>query len=193
MTVAGGLPVVANVTPALAQQQQICGNNGTGYCLNAWNNGVSGNPVLMYYGGNPNENFSVQRIKRCDGLSEVTSPVDGIGTTYCPFSDHTIDNVMAGAPIVQLKYGSTNLCVAVNTANGHGVMGDCNSTSTGTGGATGTVLIEDSPLLYNLYYTNLHNPAGTNSPTLYVLLSGGNPQQPLIMNSVNNATSWGGL
>jgi len=55
------------------------------------------------------------------------------------------------------------------------------------------LLIEDSPLLYNLYYTNLHNPAGTNSPTLYVLLSGGNPQQPLIMNSVNNATSWGGL
>jgi hypothetical protein len=117
----------------------------------------------------------------------------GIGTTYCPFTDHDIDNALAGLPIVQLKYGTSNLCVAVNTIDGHGVMGDCNSPGNGTGGATGTVQIEDSPLLYNLYYTNLHNPAGTSNPTLYVLLPGGNPQQPLIMNSVNNATPWGGL
>jgi hypothetical protein len=193
VTVAGVLAWATNAAPAFAAQQRICGNGGSGYCMNDWNNQTAGYPVLMYYGGDPNENFSYQKIDRCDGHNYVTAPSAGIGTTYCPFASQSIDAAYAGAPIVQLRYGSTNLCVAANTANGHGVMGDCNSVSTGTGGATGTVQIEDLNYgnLINLYYTN---QLGSNSFTYDGLSSGGNPEQPLYMNSdEGNLTVWGGL
>ena len=186
VTMTGAVALVTNVAPAFAQQQEICGNGGSGYCLNDWNNQVAGYPVLMYYGGNPNEEFSAQAINRCGGHNYVTDPDRGYGTTYCPFANHQLDYDTAGDPIVQLRYGSTNLCVAANTANGQAVMGDCNSVSTGTGGAVGTVQIEDlGELLYNLHYSS--------GATLYGLVSGGNPQQPLYMNRSGSFTVWGGL
>ena len=38
------MALAANVAPAFAQQQEICGNGGSGYCLNDWNNQGPGYP-----------------------------------------------------------------------------------------------------------------------------------------------------
>jgi hypothetical protein len=186
VAMAGGMALAGSAAPAMAgQQQQICGNGGSGFCLNDWNNRGSGFPVLMYYGGNPNENFVAQFINRCGGHSFVTAPGTGFGNAYCPFASHQLDIDLAGAPIVQLHYQFTNLCVAANTANAQGVMGDCNATGTGTGGAVGTVqIIWGGAFLVNLHYTTGNNLVG--------LLSGGNPQRPVFMNS-GTMTEWGPL
>jgi hypothetical protein len=66
VALAGGLALAGSAAPAMAVQQQICGNLGSGYCLNDWNNQGSGFRS-MYYGGNPNENFTAQFINRCGG------------------------------------------------------------------------------------------------------------------------------
>jgi hypothetical protein len=186
VALAGGMALATGTAPALAgQQQQICGNLGSGYCLNDWNNRGSGFPVLMYYGGNPNENFTVQFINRCGGHSYVTAPGTGFGNAYCPFASHQLDLNLAGASIVQLHYQFTNLCVAANTANAQAVMGDCNATSNGTGGSVGTVqIIQGGAFLVNLHYTTGNSEVG--------LQSGGNPQKPVYMNSAT-MTEWGPL
>jgi hypothetical protein len=41
-----------------------------------------------------------------------------ISTATCPFANHSLDNKYKGQPIVEYKYGSTNLCVATNSSGG---------------------------------------------------------------------------
>ena len=167
-----GLAVATGAAPAFAQTQ-ICGNGGTGYCMNDWNNGGYGNPVKMFNGNNSNENFTVQTINRCGGVSTGGN---------CPFVDHNLDAI--GGKIVQIRYANTSLCIAANTANGQAVLGACNNVSTGTGGDTGTVFVDDGVELFSVYYTNQHNPNATgDSDEPYCALSGGNPGQPLFLNS----------
>src|SRR5690348_7293797 len=44
-------------TRVLATQQQICGNGGSGYCMNDWNGAYQ--YVKMYNGGASHEDFGV--------------------------------------------------------------------------------------------------------------------------------------
>lgn len=53
------LPFLVGVPAAQAQISQVCGNTGTGYCMNAWNGGPS---VKMYYGGYSNDNFGATQV-----------------------------------------------------------------------------------------------------------------------------------
>jgi hypothetical protein len=90
-------------TGAFATQQQICGNSGSGYCMNDWNG--ANQYVKMYYGGVSHEDFGV--------IFEVSACGSGVVTynastgTGCPFSDGHIDANFAGWPIVQVKYWPT--------------------------------------------------------------------------------------
>jgi hypothetical protein len=175
-----GLTLAMGAAPAFAQTQ-ICGNQGSGYCMNDWNNGGYGNPVKMYNGNVSNEDFWVQKIDRCAGGSTVTSS--------CPFNDHNIDAGLGGT-IFQIRYANTSLCLAANTANGQSVLGACNSVNTGTGGDTGTVYVGGDFTLFSVYYTNLHN-----NGDLYCVESGGNPGQPVYLNVdffPSGCTEWGG-
>lgn len=183
-----GLAMATGATPAFAQTQ-ICGNGGTGYCLNDWNGLGAGNPIKMFNGNNSHEDFWIQPIGRCGGSST--------GTLTCPFNDHNLDGILGGT-IVQIRYANTSLCVAANTANGQAVMGACNGTGNGSGGDTGTVFVDDGLNLYNVYYTNQHNPNATGDADVpYCAQSGGNPQTPLFLNasffSSVGCTDWGGI
>ena len=56
--------------PAFAQQQ-VCGNGGSGYCINAW---FGGPPVKMYYGGKSNEDFEfIFNVKECGSGGTTTA------------------------------------------------------------------------------------------------------------------------
>ena len=53
------LPLLVGLPAAQAQISQVCGNTGTGYCINAWNGGPS---VKMYYGGYSNDSFAATPV-----------------------------------------------------------------------------------------------------------------------------------
>jgi hypothetical protein len=187
---AAGLPVALAAAllssgTASAAQQQICGNSGSGYCLNAWNGGPA---VKMYYGSSSHEDFYTELVPLCNG-SYVTST--------CPLANHIYDNELKGAEIEQIVYAPTGQCVG-SDSSGHGTLTGCNSVVTGTGGGNGTIqIVYGEPGCYgfppadllNRHYTDL-NDAWRN------VESGGNPGQPLIMNASiieGQPTCWGGI
>jgi hypothetical protein len=177
---AGVLALGAGIAPAAASQQQICGDYGSGYCLNDWGNGGIGNAVKMYYGNSSNEDFYVQAIDRCGGGDKVTAS--------CPFTNRSIDSDLIGDEIVQVRYGGN--CIA-SSAGGAAVMGKCNTPSTGNGGAMGTVDVIWLGSLANIYWAN--EAAGD----VACLQSGGNPglQATYLVEYAGEpgCTSWGGL
>lgn len=93
---------------AQAAQTEICGNAGTGYCLNDWNDGGNGNAVKMYYGGNSNEDFyAVQVTSWCN---------HGKVDLSCPFTHAALDKMYNGDVIFEIDYGpgTSELCVGVD-------------------------------------------------------------------------------
>jgi hypothetical protein len=138
----------------------VCEPSDT-FCMNDWNGGGSGASVKLYASGNSNEVFSEQAINPCNSTpkNEVT------GT--CPFTTGTgLNSTYLGDTIVQIKYtGSGNgsgLCVAAGSG-GSAILGTCNN-SNGSGGANGTIQVQDSVItgvcappwygLVNRYYSN---------------------------------------
>jgi hypothetical protein len=185
LAVAGGFLLALVTTmavgaPGASASVGICGNDGSGYCLNDWNGGGLGNAIKMYYGNSSNEDFYVELIDRCNGNYLVTAT--------CPSTDYSFDKSNEGSDVVQIVYGPNNDCVADPTGSGDGVLGKCNYTSTGSGGAQGSVFIIDKSndlVLYNNYWTNYDD-----SPNC--MTSGGNPGQPLILFEFNQSlcTQW---
>jgi hypothetical protein len=172
--------------PASAQQTQICGNNGTGYCMNDWN-GKDFGPVDMYYGGSSHEDFIAQGIDRCNGY---------VVTMTCPFQDSDLDSEYYGDPIVQIEYVPSGECLSgVDGASGYlqVVLDYCNNVGTGSGGGYGTVYIIDKyQELISRYYSDQTNSANG-------LESGGGPGRSLSDNyscggfTLDYCTDWGGL
>ena len=143
---AAGLVIGLGAAPALAAGPlvtQFCQTSNGGYCLNDWNGGGGGNSVKMYQAGVGNERFVAQPVPRCGG--KVTSS--------CPFSNSGFASRYAGFPIVQLLFQSDGLCVATNSS-ANPVLGTCNSTSTGDGGANGTLFVDHDGFLINVYWSN---------------------------------------
>lgn len=131
--------------PATATQQQVCGNNGSGYCLNDWNGNQSANAaVKMYYGNSSNENFYEQAVKRCynGSFGYVDTVLSTQDNDYqnCPFTNINLDYEFAGDQIVQIAYGSGQYCVA-SGSNNQAVLGTCANPSNGSGPANGVIMI----------------------------------------------------
>jgi hypothetical protein len=177
--------VAAPASPAYAQVAtgQICGNGGTGYCINAWGGGPS---IKMYYGGNTNETFNINALTLCDPAGTVTET--------CPFNNTEapgLNNSLLGDPVVDFEDASSNnQCIAAGTL-GHAAMGSC-PTSSGSGGAAGTI-----DVLYlagqngNHYQFEAVNRAGSNGAGYMVgLASSGSLEGPLDY-AASNLTLWG--
>lgn len=172
--------------PASAQSNQICGNNGSGYCMNDWN-GKSFGPVDMYYGGSSHEDFIAQGINRCNGF---------VVTMTCPFQDTQLDQEYYNDPIVQIEYVPSGECLSgVDGASGAAqvVLDYCNNVDTGSGGGYGTIYIIDKyQELISRYYSDLYSSSNG-------LESGGNPGLPLSDNhscggyNLDYCTDWGQL
>lgn len=117
--------------PAAASSfSNVCGSGGTGYCLNDWNGGGSGNAVKMYYGGYANDHFGSFEVNACDGGAVIRSDC---------LSAWSGDTALVGAIIVRVVYqNNSSLCVATNTS-GDTVLGACGD-STGSGAANGVIM-----------------------------------------------------
>lgn len=174
---------VALLTGGTAQAQisQVCGNAGTGYCLNDWNNGGSGNPVKMYYGGYTNDDFYYEFEYICNG-TDIVQVYPGGG---CPFTPGTgLNSLYKNDYILEIHYANRDNCVAT-TSGGLAVLGSCAESS---GGASDGVFMVANPncsggdYLVDRYWSDLGN-------TTYTLASGGNiGVQALFENG--NTTCW---
>jgi hypothetical protein len=101
----------------------VCGNNGTGYCLNDWNN--AGGAVKMYYGGTTNDNYIVEQ--------ETLACNNGVSTATCPINVNGLNT--AGAAIIEILNPRDGRCVATN-GNAQAVEGTC-ADLRGIGGSNG--------------------------------------------------------
>ena len=120
----------ASVRPGTAiHVPQICGNSGTGYCLNDWNGSIG--DVKMYYGGYANDSFRIVSVLECNGDSTVLG-----APNYCPFSNHALDTHLAGLGIFEFESGANpGWCVGSAANNSLTILQPC--------GGTGTVFIGD--------------------------------------------------
>jgi hypothetical protein len=182
------LPAFISAPASAVASNEICGNYGNGYCLNNWNGGGSGNAIKMYYGNNSNEAFVVRPVDECDG--------GDISTKTCPFQNRTLDNEYQGQQVVEYQYGSTGLCVA-SSSGGKAILGTCDNTNTGSGGADGVLFLEwdanncqaadgtPQGLHYaiNRYWSDADGTAET-------LQSGGNPGVQAYLNYSGFNTCW---
>jgi len=110
---------------------------------------------------------------------------------YCPFADSDLDQKYAGAQIDEVQSIQTGLCVS--GVGGTGILGACGSSS-GSGAATGAIMIEVRPLGCNYHNTELvdryWSDFNSGVPPAYVT-SGGNPGTGLNLDA-SSATCWGG-
>jgi hypothetical protein len=180
------------VQPALASSSQVCGNSGTGYCLNDWGGaGQSGDAVKMYYGGTTNDDFYVQEVNWCSGHDTVQSTAaPHHDSTNCPFANTNWDANLAGDPIVQVTYiNNTTQCVAT-TSSPKAVLGSCANPLSGSGGANGVinVLWNQSCGAYfmNRYWTDANSGNDT-------FLASGNAPGNQAQFTVGGGTCWGGF
>lgn len=142
--------------PAAQAQTNICGNDGSGYCMNAWNGGPT---VRMYYGGYANDNFSFQPVYPCSGSDRVQSTAHG-SQTNCPFSNTFIDSDLYNAEIVEIVYeNEPNECVGSETPGFGGdaaVLGACGNMY-GTGalnGAFDVVAFDNTGQCFGHFFVN---------------------------------------
>lgn len=175
--------VLATGGIAHASQQAICGNGGSGYCINDWGGGGNGSAVNMYYGGSSNEDFHVVLLSGMCNHGYVTSTCPG-GNTSAFLNGDALDEV---------QYANTGSCVAA-TSGGKGVLGTC-ANSAGNGGATGVIDLGVSlgsncnsgnqEGVANRHYTDING-------AVEGWLSGGGVGTPLYLDSAA-FTCWGGL
>jgi hypothetical protein len=168
------------VQPALASSSQVCGNGGSGYCLNDWGGaGQSGDAVKMYYGGYSNDAFYVQKVNRCSGHDTVQS-TGYHDATNCPFTSTALDYDFRGYSIVQITYiNNTNECVATASA-AKAVLGVCADPLSGSGGANG------GSFFMNRYWVEANG--GKES-----FLASGNAPGNQAIYTVGGGTCWGGF
>jgi hypothetical protein len=178
--------------PAAQASSQICGNAGSGYCMNAWNGGPY---VKMYNGGYYNDNFYYRVITACSGQAFVQSTAYG-DRTNCPFFNSGADQAYHGDLIVELVYGNNGECVGTGGSGSYpdyGYLGACGNGS-GSGAANGVVDVKVPDICYsgaalvNRYWTDKDSPYYVNSA--YVT-SGGSVGAPLYVGDTSSYTCWG--
>ena len=124
------------VTPATLGINSICGNGGSGYCLNAWNGGGNGAQVKMFNGGVANDNYSVLSLSlMChDGHVHANAPYGP-----CPFENGTgLNTQMDGAAIIAIKDNRNGLCVGTNSDDLGAIEAACPD-ALGNGGGWSTI------------------------------------------------------
>jgi hypothetical protein len=172
------LPFLAAVPSANAATYQICGNSGTGYCMNAWNGGPD---VKMYNGGVANDNFYTHNVYMCGGGDKVT--------TSCPFSTAALNNLFHNDTIVEVVDGNNGKCIGTSSS-GYGYLGACGDATTGSGAVNGAFDVIHyntgcGNALANRYWSDHYS-------SQYYLKSGGNPGTYLYLNGQDSWTCWGG-
>jgi hypothetical protein len=189
---------VMTLAPAAgASTNLVCGNGGSGYCLNAWNGGPF---VKMYYGGSyGNDQFYLNAEYVCDGYGYVMSTAWG-DPINCPFSNVSYDNEYRGDSIAAILYvgsPSGNLsCVGTGNLNGVPDVGYLGGCGDGYGNGIiqgGLFVVANTSYCTGLYQGVLINRYWTdqdNQPAY--ALSGGNPGQPLYVGATGSGTCWGG-
>jgi hypothetical protein len=180
------------VQPALASSSQVCGNGGSGYCLNDWGGaGQSGDAVKMYYGGTSNDDFYVQKVNWCSGHDTVQSTAaPWHDSTNCPFANTAWDANLHGYAIVQVTYiNNTNECVATASA-AKAVLGVCADPLSGSGGANGVINVlwpqSCGSYFMNRYWTDANG--GRES-----FLASGNAVGNQAIYTSPGGTCWGGF
>ena len=172
--------------PAAQASTALCGNGGSGYCMNAWNGGPY---VKMYYGGYSNDYFYLQSVALCSGHATVQATESG-DSTNCPFNDGYVDYVLHGDLIVEIVYGNNGECVGT-TGSGVGYLGACGNSS-GSGASNGVfdVLYPDycssGNELVNRYWSN-HD----GNDEFAFVTSGGSVGASLYVDDLQSATCWG--
>jgi hypothetical protein len=185
-TVALSLLVGLGTQGAGASSSNVCGNSGSGYCLNDWGgHGGSGDAVKMYYGGVANDDFYVQDINRCGG--DTVTATSFHDASNCPFATVSLDNDFRGQHIVQIvDTNSETECVG-STSSDTAVLASCANPISGSGGAQGVIMVQalgGTPpnSFLNRFVSDQHSAAR-------FLTSGGNPG---VQANYNSETIWGG-
>jgi hypothetical protein len=180
------LAVGLGTPTAEASTSQICGNGGSGYCLNDWGGaGQPGDQVNMYYGGTRNDDFYVQEVNRCNGYYKVTST--------CPFSHTAWDEDLYGDDIVEVvDTNNEGECVATMGGSfdpNYASLGSCANPVSGSGGANGVIDVlwpqSCGDFLLNRYWTDANEGDET------FLASSGYVGGPAYF--VSSGTCWGGF
>ena len=192
---AAALVLVAGlgVQRAAASTSQVCGNGGSGYCLNDWGGaGASGDAVKMYYGGYANDAFYVQEVNRCNGGTTVTSTYYG-DRSNCPFGNAGLDQQFWNHSIVQIVYtNNQSQCVAVN-GSGQAILNSCANPITGSGGANGVIMVTaQAPCSSHTDFAFADRYVSDQHARAYWLTSGGNPGVQAYYGS-SNVSCWNGF
>lgn len=169
----------------------ICGNGGTGYCLNAWNGGGQGGQVRMYQGGSLNDGYEVIYLSlMChDGRVHASAPYGP-----CPFENGTgLNTQMNGAALVAIRDTRNGLCVGTTSSTLGTVEVTCPD-ALGNNGGWGVIQAESASsgcnaankeFFENRYWSNAYD-------TLASLQSGGNSGiQATFTPNTSQATCWG--
>jgi hypothetical protein len=130
---------------AAAASAEMCGNHGSGYCMDDWNDGGYTNPVKMYYGGGNNEYFGAIQVDPCHSHYRVT--------WSCPFTKKRWDRTYHNDPVVEIAY-SSGLCLGT-ASTGDGELQPCGYDQYGDGAGGGTIMVNDlHGALIDRYWTN---------------------------------------
>lgn len=183
---------IGAATSAHASIPSICGNGGSGYCLNAWNGGGVDLPIKMYYGGYANDSYSFFHLPfMChDGHVHANAPYGP-----CPFTSGSgLNTAMDGAVIAEVADNRNGLCVGTTSSSVYSTEEPCPD-SFGNNGGWGTIWVAagnsscNSSFKYfleNRYWSDAYN-------SLSSLSSGGNPGQQAFVAFSSTATCWGAV
>jgi hypothetical protein len=171
-----------------AASSAVCGNAGTGYCLNDWGgNGNANDAVKMYYGGTRNDDFYVQDVNRCSGGDKVTTSENL--QPDCPFADTQLDAFFQGQTIVQITDTDSETECVGSTGSDNAVLTPCADPLSGSGGGQGVIMVEIPKSTGGDVFLDrfvIDQTSGNNG----YLTSGGNPG---VQANFNGQTIWGGF
>jgi len=185
---AAGL-AVALALPAHAAVPSVCGNGGSGYCLNAWNGGPD---VRMANGGLANDNYNLIPLSlMChDGHVHANAPYGP-----CPFASGSgINTQLNGAAIEAVRDGRNGQCVGSSSADASTALEGTCPDALGNGGGWATIYAiarnsgcsaGNQVFLEDRYWSNAYGHQ-------VELASGGNPgTSAFFATNTGIATCWG--
>ena len=184
------LVMTLGIRPAsAAPSSQVCGNSGTGYCLNDWGGaGATNDPIKMYTGSTTNDYFYVQAVNRCNARDLVTSTNHG-DSNNCPFGNAALDDLYWHKTIMQIVYGNNPSQCVGSTSSFKAVLAPCANALVGSGGGNGVIMVavgsSGATFFADRYAFDLHYPNGQ-------LTSGGNPGLQAFFGG-GSGTPWGGF
>lgn len=176
---------IVGATPASATTVRICGNSGTGYCLNDWGgHDFIGDPIKMEVGGVSNENFWVHHLTTfCGGLGYVGNS--------CTSQWGSQGSLVFTDDAVEIVYGPGG-CLG-SDSNGLAIITTCPNDS-GVGGGTGTVFAFSDTTCFGCSKTGgfISRPWSNSSGQLAYLESGGAVGNQANEICSSGCTNWGG-